>query len=136
MAAFTRTARGFLNLDVVGEGIERSGGKFDLLVHGQTLDDKNAYFEKAITSIVASEGAWEVIIPVEPDPDGPRYVVEPILAWGLTVAGHLLPITASEPEGVDGQFVVRQHGRARVYGVGNVGGWNDVDHWSSMFPRT
>lgn len=59
-------------------------------------------------------------------------LIEPVLAWGLTLLGTLIPITPSAMDGVtELHYGLRKVGSARVYSSSNIGGWASMDEWAA-----
>jgi hypothetical protein len=127
---FLRGARGFYRLANVESAQFKKNDCYEIRIAGQIVDECLG-FPDVIASVIPPQGDWECLTLCAADNDHAEEVlVDPIIAWGVTVSGALRPITPSEPEGVEGDdFVTRKVGAQRVYGSGNIGGWSDMDAW-------
>lgn len=70
-----------------------------------------------VCMVVPNTEGWEYVATTSPDEKGDLHLVsEPILAWGLTASGTLVPMTPTAPDGIlNGRYVLRIRGQPTVY---------------------
>lgn len=129
---FVYTPRGYVRLDTIERAafVRDSATTQLIAADGKVIDDGHANFGEVIVSIVACSTEYECLTIVEADEEHPREVcAEPVLAWGLTALGHLVPITPSSREGVKERFALRKVGSEATYCDYSVSGWPDAKAW-------
>lgn len=81
-------------------------------------------------TLIAVVGEWEALIPYTDDASKmAAYTADPVIAWGLTRRGEVVPVTASDLDGVRGPFGLRRHREPRVYSAAVLGGYDNADQW-------
>jgi hypothetical protein len=122
---FIYTGRDYVNLDTVQVAKSKDDGRHQLVGGGKMIDDNSVDFLKTIVSVVAVQGEWECLARgegLEPA------ISDPVIAWGVTVLGEVIPITPAEPSGVQGEFALRKAGSPRVY-ASSMGGYDNETEW-------
>jgi hypothetical protein len=126
MPRFVYTSQGWHNLDRVDEALF-NGNRVDLVVDGQVVDRGNPTFLEQLVSATPALTEWECI-ERGCEEDGPEaIVVTPVLAWGFTVIGALVPITATDMHGMHGNYGLREKGTHTVYADGSR--YSDAEAW-------
>ena len=125
--AFVYTPNGYFPLSDVELVKIKKDGKRELWVGGKVVDDDSSP-ENVLTSIIPVQGDWECLAIGEGEDGKTEIISEPVLAWGLTAFGRVLPVTASENSGVDGHYGLRRAGEEAVYG-GSMGGYVSSKDW-------
>jgi hypothetical protein len=133
MPSFIYTPKGYVNLDRVELAPHTKTGRNQIIVDGKTIDDNSVDFGKMIISVSPVSGDWECISPCEEDDGSYSLISEPILAWGLTALGSLVPITPSATDGEQGTYVLRKSGDKRVWDGSSMGGYDDADIWLKKY---
>jgi hypothetical protein len=78
------------------------GEDFSLLVAGRADPiHAPATITDTIVQIIPAGDQWETLVLIEGDT--PSYVTDPVIAWGLTLDGCVVAITADCPEGIHKQ---------------------------------
>ena len=131
MATFIYTPKGYLNLSKVAEARFRNDERFLIVVDGAVMDDNHVGFPRTITSIIPTQGEWECLYPFDEEDKSKSILSEPVLAWGLTVLGEIVPITPSARDGVFESFGLRKAGDTRIY-ERSVGGYDDITEWLKL----
>jgi hypothetical protein len=86
------------------------GEDFSLLVAGlQNAVPAAASITDTIVQIIPAGDQWETLVLIEGD--APSYVSDPVIAWGLTLDGCIVAITADCAEGIHKQ--ANAHGLRR-----------------------
>lgn len=118
----------YVALDSIRQAVRAEDGRLVLSSAEGVIDRENTEFESLLLGLVPAQGEWECITPFVEDDGDLSPVVEPVLAFGLSVFGNLVPVTPGAPGGVLGDYVLRRPGRLTVYGAGGTfdGG---VDEW-------
>lgn len=132
-ANFIYTPRGYINVSQIRRAAHNKDGTFRLTDHeGLELDDRNMGFGEQIVSVVPCTEPLECLTFMPGDEEHPadEVLAEPVLAWGLTTVGLVLPITPSSMEGVtESGYALRKVGQDRVYSGDNIGGWTNSEEW-------
>src|SRR5258708_4626725 len=123
---FVYVGGGYVNLRNIDQAKINKGGRYTLISDDKIVDDNNVDFLRTIVSVVAPQGDWECLSTISEEDGSKSVYAEPVLAWGLTVTGTLLPITTGERSGVEGDFGLRKMGDPRVY-AGTT--YSDMDSW-------
>ena len=124
---FVYVGGGYLNLSQIERVRIKRDGRHELIVNGAVVDDNHPDFPAAIASVIQPQGEWECLSTISEEDGSLSLYDEPILAWGFTVTGNLVPITAGELGGVEGEFGLRKVGDARVYTIDIT--YPDADSW-------
>jgi hypothetical protein len=124
---FVYVGAGYVNLRHVDQVRINKDGRHTLISNGKVVDENNAQFAEAIVSVIPVQGEWECLSSVAEDDGSFTAYAEPVLAWGWTATGCLLPITPGELQGVIGGFALRRVGTARIYGMDT--NYPDTDAW-------
>lgn len=121
---FVYTSKGYLNLAKVelARSKANSTGMELISEEGIVLDADNRDFASKIISIVACGAEFECLTAIGGDEEHPDQVgAEPVLAWGLTSLGSLVPITPGYPGGVTEEpYALRKVGSPLVYSADHV----------------
>lgn len=134
-ATFIYTPSGWANLAKVDLAAFKKDPKetgHQLMSNGQVIDPNNLNFGNTVVSVVACQGEFEYLTFIEGDDEHPddEILVEPVLAWGLTALGSLVPMTPTAMDGeTDKHYALRKAGSPRVYSDQNTGGWPDAVAW-------
>lgn len=124
MTAFIKVNGGFVNADEIrkissdGDWVygKKEGVSYE--VHGNALE--------TIVEIVPSSGEWEVVLPSVMLDEEDRCWSLPLIGWGRTLEGPLVPITPFHRQGVHGQrWGVRKEGALEVHAAD--GSYDDVN---------
>lgn len=126
---FIYTGKDYVNLDTVQVAKSKDDGRHQIVVGGKVIDDHNLEFLTTLVSVIPVQGEWECLLRAE-TPDS--FTCEPVIAWGVTVLGKVVPITPGEPGGVEGECGLRMMGRPRVYSPNNMGGYADDKEWLKL----
>ena len=118
----------FTEIGVIDRVRRKKGGRWELYSGDRIIDEGNASLDEALTMLVAVNGDWECLTPIK-DEGRIEICVQPVLAWGLNVFGHAVPITPDEMHGVYGQYGLRRGTAGRVYVDGYIGGFADAEAW-------
>lgn len=118
----------YVALDTIRQAVRAEDGRLILSSAEGVVDRENTELESTLLALIPPQGEWECLTPLEEDDGDLAPVIEPVLAFGLSVFGNLVPVTPSAPGGVLGDHVLRRPGQLTVYGTGGVfaGG---VDEW-------
>ncbi len=117
----------YLNLNKISEVSRKRDGKFNIFIDDEVADDNNADFENKITTVIPVSGEWECLQKVSEE-DGQFSVYrEPVLAWGFSVFGHLVPVVPSNMGGDDDWVALRKCGEEKIYT--SVGDYDDLNAW-------
>lgn len=131
-STFIYTRRGYVNLSKIDRADFNKDGTHTLMVGDEVIDERHHDFGNYIVSLASCAEAVECLTICGSDDEHPEeeILVEPVLAWGLTTIGAVVPITPSSMEGEpDKQYALRKVGSARVYTNNNIGGWSDEKEW-------
>ena len=85
---------------------------------------------EVIKKIVTPQGEWDCVIADSWDGDRLSEMVEPVLVWGLTAEGQLIPITSFYPAGVTDPYALRRAGSGTVYSED--GSYPSAAEWLDM----
>lgn len=129
MSCFIYTPKGYVNLSSVEQARINQDGRHSIVVDGKIVDDNHVDFRETIVSIVPINGEWECLYPHNEEDNTKSLLSEPILAWGLTVLGSMVPITPSGMGGVHERVALRKVGDTRIYEGGAIGGFDDLNSW-------
>ena len=118
MSKFIHTSQGYINVDRIDRIVSKQEG-VDIIVGGETIEASTSPAESGVVSVIPTQGQWEVLEYID-DAEyfskyGQSYFIEPVIAWGLTLQGSLVPITPLSMDGTTGDFAFRQLNSARVY---------------------
>jgi hypothetical protein len=118
----------YVALDSIRHAARGEDGRMVLSSVDGVADRENSEFDTTLLTLIPPQGEWECITPLVEEDGDLSAVIEPVLAFGLSVFGNLAPVVPSAPGGVVGDYVLRRPGRTTVYGVGGPfdGG---VDEW-------
>jgi hypothetical protein len=118
MPRFVHTPRGYVNLNGVTDARSKGNGRFELYAGDKLVDADHPDFPELVISALPVSGEWECLSTCSEDNGSESVLSEPVLAWGLTVTGDLIPIVPSETSGVTSDFALRRMGTSRVYEPG------------------
>lgn len=125
---FIYTGKRYVNLDTVQAAQTKQNGRHQIVVDGNVIDDNNVDFGRTIVSVVAVQGEWECL-----RAEALEFILsEPVIAWGVTVLGEVVPITPGELGGVEGDFGLRKLGSPRVYSPQSIGGFANDKEWLAV----
>ena len=118
----------YVALESIRQAVRAEEGRMVLSSAEGVVDRENTEFESLLLGLVPPQGEWECITPFVEEDGDLSPVIEPVLAFGLSVFGNLVPVVPSAPGGVMGEYVLRRPGQTAVHGVGGpfAGG---VDEW-------
>lgn len=136
MTSFIYTPKGYVNLNSIQMAQSGQTNWRKLITNdGVVVDDNHPDFGITITSVTPVTDEWECFTPCGGDEAG-TYTAEcePVLAWGLTVLGDLIPITPSEMSGVEGYYALRKVGTAPVYS--RYGQYKTPEEWVDSVTET
>lgn len=126
---FVYTQGRFRNLSTITKMERKDDGSERLFVGDEIVDGNHQEFLSTIEAIVPVQGDWECLTKA-PNKDGDTIILSvPVLAWGQTVYGTLVPITATEPGGVDGPYALRRGGNSAVYSAEDLAPYKDENEW-------
>lgn len=131
-STFVYTPKGYFNLQTVDRAVFKKDGSYELISKDVVVDDDHRHFDNLITAVVPCSTEMECLILCEGDHEHPEdeVAVEPVLAWGLTVSGSLVPMTPSSMEGItDEPYALRKVGHPRVFTHDSIGGWANEKEW-------
>lgn len=130
MNVFAFVGTGYKNLDEVRTVRIGDGGEFVLLdANERVIDSKNKDFPETLVSVVPVEGQWEMLTLGEIEGGVQSVYAEPILAWGFTVLGNLVPIVPNAMNGVfDASIALRRKGTQEIY-MGSVDPYPNEKVW-------
>jgi len=115
MGPFVRTSKVFVQWDRVREiKVDKAGQKTLVLDDGQEIPVGDFDLESVITEIIPATPGWEVIIPWPDENDAYSPEAFPVIAFGRTALGTTKPITAFDPQGVQGNYALRAPNDQRV----------------------
>jgi hypothetical protein len=127
------TENGYLNLAFLKLAKPKPNGRLELIGHDdQVLDaDCPRHILNTVTETVRPAGDWEVLN-LQPEDDGPTtWYARPVLAWGVTLNGQIVPISSSDMDDVDTCYgrpqAIRKIGDPKVYCGGAE--YPDADAW-------
>lgn len=107
----------YVALDSIRQAARAKDGQLVLSSEQGIVDRENTEFDSILLDLVSPQGEWECITPIE-EADGTLGAVsEPVLAFGLSVFGNLVPVVPGAPGGVLGDYVLRRPGQTIVYGA-------------------
>lgn len=107
----------YVALDSIRQAVRTGDGALVLSSEQGVLDRENTEFDSILLALVPPQGDWECITPLEEDDGRLTAVAEPVLAFGLSIFGHLVPVVPSFPNGILGEYVLRRPGQSAVQGV-------------------
>ncbi len=118
----------YVALDAIRQAVRGADGSLVLSAAEGVVDRENSEFESTLLGIVSPQGEWECITPFVEEDGDLSAVIEPVLAFGLSIFGNLVPVVPSAPGGVASEYVLRRPGQTAVHGVGGpfAGG---IDEW-------
>ena len=131
---FIYTPKGYVNLRTVERVNFKSDASHTIIVDGEVVDNNHKDFGDHVVSVVPCVTEMEYLTIMEGSDEHPsdEILVEPVLAWGLTVLGTLIPMTPSSMEGVtELHYGLRKTGSPRVYTASNIGGWPSDEDWAT-----
>jgi hypothetical protein len=128
MLRFVYTPRGYVNLDGITEARFKRTGGFELYAGDTPIDADHPDFPDLVVSVLPVTGDWECLSVCAEEDGSDSLWSEPVLAWGFTVTGHLIPITPSETSGVADGFALRRAGTTRIHEAG-FGEYEDETSW-------
>lgn len=114
MTRFVSTSKGYANLNDIEFVRARRRDRHQFVVDGSIIDKNVPKFGNELTKIIPVTGDWECLIATAVPTEA---LIEPIIAWGFTVLGAVIPVTPSKLKGVDGKFGLRRKGEEMVYGA-------------------
>lgn len=100
MSAFVNTDDGLVNLDQVEriyEGDNHNPSMVNLVGGRAVALAPYVSLDKQITQVIPAGDAWELLR--RDSTDRNEFWVDPVIAWGVTIRGFLVPITAYSPSG-------------------------------------
>lgn len=117
MPSFIYTPKGYVNLDKVevARHVKSSPIHYKISVDDETMDTNHPMFGTTIISIIPIIGEWEYLSPCEEENGSYTAYSEPVIAWGLTAVGSVVPVTPTTPEGPQGIYALRKSGDSRVW---------------------
>jgi len=114
MTRFVATSRGYANLGDIDLVRTRRRNRYQFVVDGSVIDKNVPQFGGELTKIIPVTGEWECLIKTTVPTEAQ---IEPVIAWGFTVLGAVVPVTPSKLNGVEGKFALRRKGEETVYGA-------------------
>jgi hypothetical protein len=126
-STFIYTPNGYVNLDAVSEARFGDGKRYQIFVGDRVVDGENPDFGNTVVSIAPVNGEWDCIVKCTEDDGSESALALPVLAWGLTALGRLVPITPGNASGVEGSYALRKVGEGRVYYEMNT--YETADAW-------
>ncbi len=126
------TENGYLNLAFLKLAKPKPNGRLELIGHDDQILDADCPrgILNTVTSLVQPIEAWEVLM-LHGGDDQVAWQGHPIVAWGMTMAGQVVPIAANglgDVDPGDGQpQAIRKIGDPNVY-CGDVM-YPDADTW-------
>ena len=124
MSTFVYDGRGYIKVDDIERARAVGNGKWRVETKGGTHEIFN--FDSELVSVVPCAEPLECLIPASDEDDVDYYSV-PVIAWGMTVLGVLVPVTAFEPDGVGGNYAIRKPGDRQVASCEAL--YDDADQW-------
>lgn len=115
MTRFISTSRGYANLNDIELVKLRRRNKYQFVVGGSIIDKNVPQFGNELTKIIPVNGDWECLTEIGDARHERHLRVEPVVAWGFTVLGAVVPVTPGSMKGVEGKFALRQRGQAEIY---------------------
>jgi len=116
--SFVHTEPGvWVNLARVDTLRRLRNGNYEVTVDGRVVDDNCPGPDETIVQIVPNDGGWELLSLCDAGTPEMSVYVEPIIAWGLTPFGVVVPVTPMEPAGDHGEVAYRGHGDPRIFTI-------------------
>lgn len=131
-AQFIYTPKGYVNVSQIAIARSNRDGTHRLYdLAGELLDERCVDFGSQIVSIAPCSEPTEYLTIMPADEEhAEEILVEPVVAWGLTMLGDTVPITPSSMDGVEElHYGLRKVGQERVYTSSNIGGWENAKAW-------
>lgn len=128
MTQFVYTTRGYRRLSDIKEVKIADDGKRSLWGEGkEQISEYHNDLDRYIISIIPTSGEWEQVYTLAEDDGMVKVYSEPVIAWGLTTFGTVIPVTPTAPEGLPDGSALRKVGRPEIY----VGGmpYENEDSW-------
>lgn len=128
MTQFVHTGRGYRRLSDIKVGKIADDGKVTLWgEENEKISEYGDDFSGHIVSIIPVTGEWEQVYTCTEDDGTTKVYSEPVIAWGLTVLGAVIPVTPTAPEGLPNSSALRKVGRPDIY-VGSTT-YEDEANW-------
>lgn len=104
---FIDTPNGYVSLDEISYVHRKKDGRFEIGTVGGILDGNRRHFDRTIVQYLPAPADLECLFFDSDAPDS--YFAEPIIAFGQTITGELVPVTLGWMEGI-----FHDHGRRKV----------------------
>lgn len=128
MTHFIHTDRGYRRLSDVKKVRIAEDGKRSLLGEdNEKISDYGEIIDGRIISIIQPHGEWEHIYYMEDEDGGRKLFSEPVIAWGLTAIGSVIPVVPTVPEGLPDSPAIRKVGRPEIYVGSSI--YNNEEEW-------
>ncbi|HYH23701.1 MAG TPA: hypothetical protein VD995_34220 [Azospirillum sp.] len=125
---FVYTPGGYINANRIETARFNKDGRHSIVVDGVVVDSNHVDFGSLLVSLTPVSGEWECLT-LCGEEDGTNSVwAEPVIAWGLTMLGEVVPVTPSERTGNFGNPGLRKVGTAQVH-VSGFATYKDADAW-------
>ncbi len=82
---------------------------------------------EASISIIPTTGEWEQVYTCDDESGAAKVFAEPVIAWGLTAIGSVIPVTPTAPTGLPNAPALRKVGRPEVYVSSTT--YDSEEHW-------
>lgn len=127
MTQFIHTERGYRRLSEVKScSIDNDGDHTLLNDDDYKISDHGEILLGHIVSIIPPTGEWEQVYTCKEDDGVTKVYSEPVIAWGLTAVGSVIPVTPTAPKGLPNGAALRKVGRPEIY-VGSTTHTNEED---------
>jgi hypothetical protein len=127
MTQFIHTEHGYRRLsDVKMDKIDNDGNHVLRDDENNKISEHGEVLLQRIISIIPPSGEWEQVYTCKEEDGATKVYSEPVIAWGLTTVGSIVPVTPTAPEGVPNGAAVRKVGRPEIY-VGSTTHTNEED---------
>lgn len=116
MTHFIHTERGYRRLaDVKAIKIDNEGNHTLRDDSNDKISEHGEVVLERIVSLIALTGEWEQVYTCTEEDGTTKIFTEPVIAWGLTVVGSVIPVTPTAPEGLPNAPALRKVGRPEIY---------------------
>jgi hypothetical protein len=128
MTSFIYTPRGYVNLGRVDVAKHLKSGRHQIVVDDEEIDNNCVNFGQTVISIIPVSGDWECLSTCREDDGTDSLISEPVIAWGLTAVGNVVPIVPSALDGDMRTHALRKTGDPQVWDSRG-GGFETVEAW-------
>jgi hypothetical protein len=132
---FVMIGNSYIRLDEITRFQRNKNGRFQIETESGIIGDEIYDFDDFVVDFIPVQSDWECLFADPDSGDTEPYWSEPVVAWGRTITGSIVPVTASNTSGVKQEFALRKVGDPRVY-IPMHANYPDAESWARAELRT